>query len=385
MQIAVVGAGPAGSWASTLLARRGHSVTLIDSQAPWEKPCGGGVTAKALSSFGIFESELPRNNVDQITIYFGDKISVTVKPEQPVAVVSRRELGRYLLEEAEKSGVYLVKSRVTQIEKSGRGWRLFTRDTSVQSDFLIGADGATSLVRRTVGNGLPPEDLSVTLGYFIPGNFPSHMKIYFVPAFDGYIWSFPRPSHISYGLITRSEPGWTARAKMLLSNFIAAELGAEVMEAAEFYSAPVPCLGPRSWKKNQIAGEGWALIGDAAGLVDPITGEGIYYAFKSAQILADTLDAPAQYGMRVHSEIGRELERAARMYRRFYRGRFLGADFKKRTVQLSRRSRTLQLILANLIAGNQSYLTLKKKLFLSIPAIGIDLITRRAGMAQREV
>ena len=52
MQIAVVGAGPAGSWASALLARRGHSVTLIDSQAPWEKPCGGGVTGRALALVG---------------------------------------------------------------------------------------------------------------------------------------------------------------------------------------------------------------------------------------------------------------------------------------------------------------------------------------------
>src|SRR5438876_11910720 len=102
MHIAVVGAGPAGTWTSILLARRGHSVMLIDPQAPWEKPCGGGVTAKALSSFGIFESDLPRNNIDRITIYFGDTRSVTVTPKEPLAVVSRRELGKYLLEEAVK-------------------------------------------------------------------------------------------------------------------------------------------------------------------------------------------------------------------------------------------------------------------------------------------
>jgi hypothetical protein len=65
------------------------------------------------------------------------------------------------------------------------------------------------------------------------------------------------------------------------------------------------------------------------------------------------------------------------MYKRFYRGRFLGGDFRKRTVQLSRRSRTLRSILGNLILGNQSYLTLKKKLFLSIPSIGVDLVTGR--------
>src|SRR5215831_9560802 len=309
MQIAIVGAGPAGTWASTLLARRGHSVTLIDAQAPWEKPCGGGVTAKALTSIGIFESDLPRNNIDRITIYFGDTRSVTVNPKDPVAVVSRRDLSKYLVEEAEKSGVSLLKKRVTKIERMTRGWLLSTRDSSLQSDFLIGADGATSLVRRTVSTGIQPEDLCVTLGYFIPGQFAPHMKIYFVPGFEGYIWSFPRPTHTSYGLITRSEPGWTPRAKTLLSNFIAADLGPEVMQQAEFYSAPVPCLGAQAWKKNQIAGPRWALIGDAAGLVDPITGEGIYYAFHSAQTLADTIDAPEKYQALIAGSTGRELAR----------------------------------------------------------------------------
>jgi geranylgeranyl reductase family protein len=377
MQIAVVGAGPAGSWASILLSRRGHNVTLIDSQAPWEKPCGGGVTTKALSRFGIFDTDLPRNTIDKITIYFGDKTSVNVAPQEPIAVVSRRELGKYLLEHAEKSGVTVVKDRVTKIEPAARGWRITARDTLLQSDFLIGADGATSLVRRSVSVGLQPEDLCVTLGYFIPGRFPPHMKIYFVPEFEGYIWSFPRPTHTSYGLITRSEPGWTPRAKTLLSNFIAADIGPEVMEQAEFYSAPVPCLGSKAWKKNQIAGPRWALIGDAAGLVDPITGEGIYYAFHSAQTLADTIDEPEKYPGLIAGSTGRELARAARMYKRFYRGRFLGADFKKRTIQFSRRSRTVRGILGNLITGNQSYLNLKKKLVFSLPSIGVDLITGR--------
>jgi geranylgeranyl reductase family protein len=377
MHIAVVGAGPAGTWASVLLARRGHSVTLFDPQAPWEKPCGGGVTAKAISGFGILESDIPRNDIEQLTIYFADKDSVTVTPQRPIAVVSRRELGKYLLDTAENAGVSLIKSRVTKIEPNDRGWHLSTRDTVVQSDFLIGADGATSLVRRTVGTPLQPEDLAVTLGYFIPGSVPQQMKIYFVPEFEGYIWSFPRPNHISYGLITRSDPGWTARAKTLIANYIIADLGKVVLEHAEFYSAPVPCLGPHSWKNNRIAGDRWALVGDAAGLVDPITGEGIYYAFRSAQILAETIERTNEYSTRVGMELGRELARAARMYKRFYRGSFMGGDFRKRIVQLSRRSRTLRSIIGNLILGNQSYLTLKKRLFLSIPSVGIDLITGR--------
>jgi flavin-dependent dehydrogenase len=286
-------------------------------------------------------------------------------------------LGKYLVAEAEKAGVTIVKSRVTKVEAASRGFTLSTRDSSLQSDFLIGADGATSMVRRTLGTALTPEDLCVTVGYFIRADGPPQMKVYFVPDFEGYIWSFPRPNHISYGLITRSIPGWTGRSKTLLSNFIVADLGADVLEQGEFYSAPVPCLGPQAWKRNQIAGDRWALVGDAAGLADPITGEGIYFALKSAEILAQTIESPQQYAAKVWSEIGIELERASRMYKRFYTGRFLGGDFKKRTVQLSQHSRTLRTILGNLIAGNQSYVGLKKKLFFSIPSVGIDLITRR--------
>src|SRR5262245_66022262 len=137
MRIAIVGAGPAGAWASTLLARRGHAVTLIDSQAPWEKPCGGGVTTKALSNFAIFDSELPRKYIDRITIYFSDQRSVTVPTEQPLAVLSRQELGKYLMAEAEKAGVTIVKSRVTKVEPSERGFTLSNRETLLQSEFLI--------------------------------------------------------------------------------------------------------------------------------------------------------------------------------------------------------------------------------------------------------
>ncbi len=377
MRIAVVGAGPAGSWASILLARRGHCVTLIDPQAPWEKPCGGGVTAKALSRFGIFESDLPRKSIDRITIYFGDRNSVSVNPQPPVAVVSRRDLGKYLVDEALKAGVTFLQTRITNVELRNREWRLTSKNTSLQADFLVGADGATGLIRRTVGAPFQPDDLCITLGYFIPGAVQPLMKIFFVPSFEGYIWSFPRANHVSYGLITRIEPGWTPRAKTLLSNFILADLGADVMEHAEFYSAPVPCLSPKSWKSNQIEGDQWALVGDAAGLADAITGEGIYYAFKSAEILSETIDRPGDYARKVWHEIGRELARASRMHHRFYRGSFLAGDFKKRTIQLSKRSRTLKLILGNLICGTQSYLNLKKKLFYSLPSIGLDLVLGR--------
>src|SRR5688572_22792050 len=116
MEIAVVGGGPGGSWASILLARRGHSVTLLDPQAPWEKPCGGGVTFRALDRFDIFSGNLPRKKIEEITVFFGDKNSVKVVPQRPLVIVSRKELAQSLLEEATRCGVRIHQDRVTHLQ-----------------------------------------------------------------------------------------------------------------------------------------------------------------------------------------------------------------------------------------------------------------------------
>ena len=377
MEIAVVGGGPGGSWVAILLARSGHSVTLFDPQAPWEKPCGGGVTTRALERFDIFSSELPRKQIEDITVYFGDKNSVTIKPGKPLVVVSRKELSQFLLDEASRAGVRIRQERVTQLRPEKGRWHVKTKASSLDADFIIGADGATSFVRRSVGTPLSPQDLCITLGYYIRGDVPPSMKIFFVQSLEGYIWSFPRPNHISYGLISRSGPGQTAKAKELLSNFIVADLGPEAMGQAEFYSAPVPCLQKTSWQNNVIAGDRWALVGDAAGLADPITGEGIYFAFRSAEILAETINRPHEYPKAIWLEIGNDLARASGMYRKFYGGQFLGADFRKRAVQLARKSRTVQKIMETFIEGHQPYLNLRKKLLFSFPAVAWDLVARR--------
>src|SRR6185295_5587351 len=112
-------------------------------------------------------------------------------------------------------------------------------------------------------------------------------------------------------------------------------------------------------------------------LTDPITGEGIYFAFRSAEILAKTIDRTSEYSKAISQDIGNDLARASRMYGKFYTGQFLGADFRKRAVQLARRSRTMRQIMQTFIEGNQPYLSLKKKLFLSVPAVAWDLVSGR--------
>ncbi len=384
VRVAVVGGGPAGCHAAALLAGAGHAVTLFDARGPWEKPCGGGVTAKAMAELDPSASELiPHRRVDRLGLYFG-RHAAEVVLDDPPRIFSREKLGEYLLQTAEAAGVQFVRGRIGSLEWRSGAWALGTRasNAAFSADFVVGSDGATSFVRRTLGAPLGSADLLATAGYFVPYPGASRMSIYFRRDLDGYMWSFPRPDHVSFGLIVRPETGWATRARAVLEVAITGDFGAAMLEDAVFYSAPVPCLRARSWASNAVAGDGWALVGDAAGLVDPITGEGIYYALRSARLLSERFPDSGAYAESVREECFSELARASAMYRRFYGGRFLGRDFRERMVELVAASPTLQRVVADLVKGTQGYRGLKRRLARSAPRVAWDLLRKPLGRPQ---
>jgi flavin-dependent dehydrogenase len=120
------------------------------------------------------------------------------------------------------------------------------------------------------------------------------------------------------------------------------------------------------WEKRTACGEGWALLGDAAGFADPVTGEGIYYALRSAELFSEAYlsGRPLGYENRWREDFGRELQRASQMRRRFY-GNFWGAPFTERMIEFARGHRGIKRVLGDLIAGEQGYTDLKKKLAVS--------------------
>ncbi len=99
---------------------------------------------------------------------------------------------------------------------------------------------------------------------------------------------------------------------------------------AERYAARIPGLAPQTFEQRRAAGEDWALLGDAAGFADPVTGEGIYYALRSAELFAEAYarDDVASYEKKWRADFGRELRRASKMRQRFY-GDFLGAPLHR--------------------------------------------------------
>ena len=132
---------------------------------------------------------------------------------------------------------------------------------------------------------------------------------------------------------------------------------------AERYAARIPKLRQTTFQQRQIADSNWALLGDAAGLADPITGEGIYYALRSAELFANSyLSGKAhEYERQSRGEFGKELMRAANLRTRFY-GNFLGSAFTNRMIEFSLLHSGIRHTLVELIAGERMYSGLKRTL-----------------------
>jgi menaquinone-9 beta-reductase len=202
----------------------------------------------------------------------------------------------------------------------------------------------------------------------------------------GYLWSFPRPDHLAVGVCAPAASG--ARARDLLSQsraWIHAQ-GLPRSMRLEPYAWPIPSVGLRPASQRRAAGPGWMLLGDAAGLVDPLTREGIYYALLSGQWAADALMGPSEqpemaYAKRLEDEMYPELDRAARLC-----GLFFSAPFSRLFVAALRDSGAIREIFVDLVAGTQPYKGLKRRLLVTrewkLAGRALRLVVQSRGRSQ---
>lgn len=385
MKIAIVGAGPAGSHLAHELSRSGFEVLLFDARPAWEKPCGGGVTSKALREFDFLRNgNSPKQMVSSLRLISAEGRDLTVRPRYDFAIYSRTELARMMRQRAIEAGAQLHLARVEKTEYSGGKWRIETSEGEFIADFLVGADGASSVIRKRVGVRFGQNDFAYALGWNVKdAEPPTRVDVKYLDELSGYLWLFPRTDHISYGIASGYRETTPAELKARLIDYIAGldnQLAQELKSAngtstarASFYAAMIPALDVSSWDhlKASDAEKGWALVGDAAGFVDPLTGEGIYYAIKSAALLAQALKTRASdYESLWRAEFGAELRRAAELSDRFYYGKFAGARLTERMLQFARRHRGVREVLRDLVAGDQGYVDLKPRLLRSALLFG---------------
>ncbi len=363
---AIVGAGPAGSWAAYRLARSGARVALVDGSHPREKPCGGGVTGRALELVGdvISPRLISSVQVDSATFVDGPHVA-RMRLGEPcngmphLSIVSRREFDGALRAAAERAGAVCIGARATDVVRVNGGWDVSTTSGKVAARWLIGADGPNSLVRRRVAQPFARADLSIAAGYFVHGASSREIIVEFEHQPPGYLWSFPRADHLAIGVGSQADISTSSGLLAIAADWIKRNIHHQGVRL-ERYSWPIPSLDEAGLARERPSGDGWMLAGDAGGFVDPITREGIFFALASGAAAAAAIGAtdPARdYEQRIRDEIYPELMLAARLKARFFGGRFTPLF-----VRAVKRSRRIQEVVTDLVAGRQPYRTLKARL-----------------------
>jgi flavin-dependent dehydrogenase len=356
----IVGGGPSGAMCGEQLARAGHTVDIFDEHLAWEKPCGGGLTYKATQYFPfLLDNPLPKKLIQKVEIISAENHRAELDLQHPIVVYSRRILNGLLLDRARAAGARINHSRVQSVDTSTERPRFCVDGEWRNSDFLVIAGGARNQFLPGT-RALARDELEMTQGYFVPQT-ADQILIKFLPEFEGYIWSFPRADHISLGICGSMQAHTSAELRNHLLDFA----GTEKIETAngKFYSHVLPSPQVRTLSDRPVIGRNWALCGDAAAWVDPLTGEGLFYAMRSGELLGKSIaeGCPEKYPDRVRASFSRELEFAARIVRRFYRGSFLGTAVTTRMVQFLQRNAVFRQLLSDLFCGTQDYTSLKQR------------------------
>ena len=275
----VVGAGPAGSTCAYRLATAGASVLLLDrARFPRDKPCGGAVTARALRELPVEIDDVVERVVDRFELRLRHRHGFSREARTPLAYMTqRRRLDSHLLACAAGAGAELREgTSACEIRQDG-----VDRDSAA---VVIGADGANGISRKALvctprhrhavaleGN-LPDGDASVE-------RYTQRLVLEFGTIPGGYGWIFPKGDHLNVGV-----GGWKSEAPRLRSHLArlceAHGFELDALEDMRGHHLPFRTRGA-ALAENRIA-----LIGDAAGLADPLSGDGIYEAALSAKLAA---------------------------------------------------------------------------------------------------
>jgi flavin-dependent dehydrogenase len=383
-RVAIIGGGPAGAFAAAELARGGLDVLLFDEKLAWEKPCGGGITPKAITRWPFLgHAAVERNWSTHCELTAPSGRNVVFPLNRQIAIFSRVALNGLMLERACSAGAQVLQQRIVNIDGSPGNWILSSSSSRYKAEFLLLAAGARNPFRGQFARPLGARDFVVAAGYYVPGTH-RRVQIKFLSGLQGYFWVFPRADHFSVGICGRMQGKNTADLRRILEAEMR-ELGL-ALDGGRFYAHIIPALTRDSLGGIQLGGDGWAMVGDAAGLVDAITGEGLYYALRSAEMLAQSMlnGTPEEYAGLVKAEILPELELAAAIAERFYSGKWLGGSVLERMVSLTERSATFRHLMRDLFAGTQEYSNLKQRVRRSLPRIAAETVATAIWKSRRE-
>lgn len=315
----IVGAGPAGGSAAYHLAKQGHSVLVLDKgNFPRNKSCGGGVSPAIANWFDFDFSSVIQNHVSQVkyTFKMGDPAEVQLQGVTPMWMVQRDQFDSFLLEQATGKGAEFKSGvEVTGASLQGETWQVETSAGTFTGKYLIGADGANSTVAKLLGMEVTPTIAAASL--FVPGELSDRRKTTaffdFGSLKNGFMWCFPKADGYSFSAAyVRNPKGKADELRKQLTKY--AQLFDVDASQGEYKEHPL-----NLWDKERTLHSDRALLaGEAAGMVDPLIGEGIrpamYTGVRAAGAVIGALggdvNALASYTESVNQEWGANLAKA---------------------------------------------------------------------------
>ncbi len=280
--VVIIGAGPGGLRCGQILARSGARVLILEkNEIVGKKVCAGGITWK-----GLIE-RVPPHLIERsfCSQQLNTRLqNIKIESHHPIiATINRLTLGQYMADGAQNKGADIITgARAVSIDKRSITYRRRNKSCKVSFDYLVGADGSLSKVRQWLG--IPAVLFGIGINYMLPLKVEDMVWNFDTRKFGcGYSWIFPHSDVVSAGAYTS------------LASFSPSQLNSCLVQWLKEKNIIVSHSRPGA-EKISCDFRGWKfgncfLVGDAAGLASPLTGEGIYPAFVSAEAAAHTIIA----------------------------------------------------------------------------------------------